>query len=144
MTFTFVNDGKEVLNIMQCWACGHIQVERHFGEDGTCPMCQQDGAEKIDSQSSESGISEFQYRTLITTLEEETSGVGAGVAANIRDVFDGDEFIEACRAAYNEQEYGALTEISGVGETTARKICLSVADSRGWENGKAESKFALA
>lgn len=43
MTFTFKDeDGKEIQDVRKCANCDHIQIRRHFGEDGGCPMCQQE------------------------------------------------------------------------------------------------------
>lgn len=90
-------------------------------------------------------MSEFEYRRVLASLEEHCSGVGSGVTSAIGDTFEnGDDFIEACRNAYDEQDYSGLTEVSGVGEGTAQKICLSIADSRDWEGGLAESSFSFA
>jgi len=41
MTFTFKDEnGEEVQDIRKCEDCGFLQTRKHFGEDGSCPMCQ--------------------------------------------------------------------------------------------------------
>lgn len=143
--FTFTDDdGREVRSIMQCQNCEHIQLDRHFADDGKCAMCQATETEKLRNQKLSSGVSDFQYRMIMTELEEECSGVGEATISGIQDEYpDGDNFLDACRNAYDEQAYDELTPVSGVGEATARNICLYVADMRGWENGMAETSLGL-
>jgi hypothetical protein len=143
--FTFTDDGREVRSIMQCQNCEHIQLDRHFGDDGKCPMCQAIETEELQKQKLSSGMSNFQYRTILTELKQECSGVGQATVSGIQDEYpEGDDFLDACRNAYDEQAYDELTPVSGVGEKKARNICLHIADMREWEDGLAETSFKIA
>lgn len=133
MSFTFVDsDGDDVKNVMQCQGCGHIQTERHFGDDEKCPLCFHHGIEKINTVSNESGMSEFQFRNLLSRLEEDCDGIGESTTDAIAEEFDdGDEFVSACKDAYESNEFDELTKISGIGKATAhKKIVLGMAEKQ--------------
>jgi NAD-dependent DNA ligase len=81
-------------------------------------------------------MSDFKYRGLLTSLEEEADGVGSATIANIEQHFEeGDDFLDAAEAAYQEMEYDDLLAIDGVGEASAKSIALTMADKEGWEDG---------
>lgn len=143
MSFTFIEDGKEVQDLLKCTECGFIQVERHF-DNGSCPMCHEGEAETVRTIESRTGMSNFQYRRLLNAVQTKADGVGDSIIENIRDEYNGDEFLDNCRNSYDEQNWSGLTAISGVGDSTARKIALAVADIRDWSGGKAEMSFSVA
>jgi hypothetical protein len=142
MSFTFT-----VQQIYSCTECIYVSTERHFHEtsDGiVCPLCRSP-VEKSGEQQQNSGMSSFQYRQMLNSLQDNCTGVGSATVDAIESEFEsGDDFLDAANDAYENQSYDRLTPVSGVGESTARKICLHVADIKGWENGMAESKFSIA
>lgn len=135
MSFTITGGVTEV---WQCTECGWCQSKKHFptGEDGIeCHLCHS-SAEKIEEIEPTQGMSDFKYRELLTTLEEETSGVGAATVENIRQHFEeGNEFRDAAKSAHQKMETDSLEAVSGVGQSSAKAIALTIADEEGWENG---------
>lgn len=144
MKFTFTDDKPDEQEIWRCTECGWLSTKRHFRDGPSCSLCHS-RAEKIGTQTNSNEMPTFKYQQMLTYLKEEVSGVGAGTAASIEDTFDnGDDFLDVVKDAYDEQAYGPLTEVSGIGDSTARRIALGMADERGWEGGLAESKFSIA
>jgi len=141
MTFTFLDDGEE--EIWQCTECSWTCTKRHFRQGSRCSLCH-GKAEKIGVQESSNEMPAFQYQQILSHLDENVAGVGSVTIDNIKDAFEnGDDFLDVVRDAYETQAYEPLTDISGIGESTARKIALGMADERGWEDGLAESKFKI-
>jgi hypothetical protein len=144
MTFTFVDDEPDEEEIWRCTECGWLSTKRHFRDGPRCSLCHS-RAEQIGVQENSNEMPAFQYQQILTYLDDEVSGVGSATIDNIKDAFEnGDDFLDVVRDAYDEQAYEPLTDISGIGESTARKIALGMADERGWEDGLAESKFKVA
>lgn len=144
MTFTFLDNEPDEQEIWRCLDCGWLCTKRHFRDGPTCSLCNGD-AEQIGTQTNSNEMATFKYQQLLTYLSEDVDGVGATTIDNIKDAFEsGDEFLDACRAAYDEQAYDELTHIGGIGESTARTIALGIADEEEWEDGLAESKFSIA
>ena len=144
MTFTFLNNEPDEEEIWRCTECGWLCTKRHFRDGPRCSFCNSE-AEQIGVQENSNEMPAFQYQQILTYLDDEVSGVGSATIDNIKDKFEnGDDFLNVVRDAYDEQAYGPLTDISGIGESTARKIALGMADERGWEDGLAESKFTIA
>lgn len=147
MSFIFTNDnGDEIENIIQCQYCEFIQAERHFGDNSRCPMCQTtDNTTLVETQSRQTGMSNLQYRRMLTGLQQDCDGIGAGTISSIKEFFEsGDDFLDACKDAYDNQAYDRLTPVSGIGETTAERLCLTVAEMEGWSGGNAEVSFKVA
>ena len=135
MSFTIEGGTKEV---WQCEDCGWCQTRKHFAEsDGSisCLLCGS-SAEVIETIQETVGMSDFKYRELLSTLEEEADGVGAATVTNIEQHFDdGDDFLDAAKDAYQDLDTDILKEVSGVGQSSAKQIALTMAESEGWENG---------
>jgi Holliday junction resolvasome RuvABC DNA-binding subunit len=101
-------------------------------------------AKKQRTISKQAGMSDFKYRMVLDYLEDEVTGVGSGTVSSIESHFEsGDEFMDAAEVAYQNRDWDALTAVKGVGEGTAEKIALGLAEREGWEDGKAEMKFEL-
>lgn len=141
MSFEFSDGESTVRQIYSCTECIYVSTARHF-DDGDCPLCGSP-ARKSGMQRSQSGVSAMKYRMLLDHIEEHASGVGAATVSNIEEAFDGDEFLDVAEDAYQNADYDALTDVSGVGESTAESIALAVADEEGWEGGLAESRFSF-
>jgi hypothetical protein len=121
--------------VYSCENCGWCQTEKHFGEGQACLLCGGDG-NKISEIQPSVGMSDFKYRELLTRLEEDSDGVGSTTVENIEEHFDeGDDFLDAAEAAYQEMEYDGLTAVKGVGDASAKSIALTMAEREGWENG---------
>jgi Holliday junction resolvasome RuvABC DNA-binding subunit len=101
-------------------------------------------ATKVDELEESDEMSSFQYRQLLNYLSDNVSGVGDSTVTAIEESFeDGDSFLDAAERAYRDRAWSELTQVSGVGESTAEKIALGIADRNGWENGAAESSFSF-
>jgi Holliday junction resolvasome RuvABC DNA-binding subunit len=102
-------------------------------------------AQPIDEIEQSTGMSSFKYRELLDYLEEDVQGVGTGTTLSLDNYFEnGDDFLDAAEAAYQERAYDCLTAVDGVGEATAESIALGLAEKEGWSGGKAEMKFTLS
>ena len=148
MGFTITDsDGNITREIWSCTECVWLSTKRHCQstEDGpACVLCRAP-CEKIDTQTETTGMPAYEYQELLTYLEDEVSGVGAGTVSSIQEHFeDGDAFLTAANNAYDNRAYEELSCVDGVGESTAEAIALGIADRKGWEDGLAESKFALS
>jgi|APHM01.1.fsa_nt_gi hypothetical protein len=133
--------------IYTCTECNYCSTKQHFKSDTNEPHCIlcEARAEQIDTIEPTTGMSAFKYQELLEYLAEEVGGVGTGTKLSIENHFeDGDDFLNAADAAYQEQEYENLTEVDGVGESTAESIALGIAEKEGWSGGKAEMTFDLA
>jgi len=134
-------------DIYSCTSCSYCSTKRHFvssEEQLRCILCKSP-VEQIDTIEPSTGMSAFKYRQLLDYLEEEVSGVGTGTKLSLDNHFDdGDDFLDAAEAAYQERAYERLTAVDGVGESTAESIALGLAEKEGWSGGKAEMKFALS
>lgn len=80
------------------------------------------------------------YDELLDFLQAEYGGIGPARIEAIREEFpEGEEFIAACRAAYDDRETEALERIHGIGRGYAlHKLGLGAAEFFGWEGGDAE------
>lgn len=142
--FTFTDTGPDTEEIWKCTSCGWISTKKHFRDGPRCSRCDAT-ATKIREQAAQTGMSSHKYRLILEELEEKTSGVGPSTTNSIHEHFeDGDTFIDAAQLAYNNGSVSPLTEVDGVGESTAESIALAIADRRNWENGLLESDFDLA
>ena len=122
-------------DIYSCKECMYLSTEKHFPDSMECPLCFSD-TEKIDQIEETVGMSEFEYRKLLTLVEEEASGVGSATVEKIEQHFEnGDDFLDAAECAYKELELDELQEVSGIGKSSAKEIALTVADDEGWEDG---------
>ena len=85
-------------------------------------------------------MDETAYTELLGWIAAEYGGIGPVTIDSIRETFpDGDAFVSACRAGYNDLALDALTEIHGIGEGYARhKLAMGAAEYYGWEDGDAE------
>lgn len=147
MAFTFNDgDGNIVKEVWSCTECIYCSTKNHFGsnEDGpVCPLCRAP-AEKNRTIQKSTGMSDFKYRQIQDYLVEDVSGVGTGTVESLVEHFeDGDDFLNAARAAYDDRAWDRLACVSGVGESTAKNIALGMAESEGWSGGKAEQRFDL-
>lgn len=124
-----------VQEIFTCSDCTYCSTERHFIDGEHCPLCRSD-AEKIGEQEPNLGISDFKYRQLLDRVEDDADGVGSATVENIEQHFDeGDDFLDAAEVAYREMEFDELTDVSGIGEQSAKSIALTIAEAEGWEDG---------
>jgi len=81
-------------------------------------------------------MSNFGYRQLLKTLEQNTDGVGSATVNNIEQHYDNpDNFLSAAKKAYQEMEFEELKQVNGVGDETVKNIALTVADEQEWDNG---------
>jgi len=144
MSFT-INGGTTT--VWSCTECGYCSTKRHFAEsDDTvlCILCNS-SAQPIDEIEQSTGMSSFKYRQLLDYLEDEVRGVGTGTKLSLDNHFEnGDDFLDAAEAAYQERAYERLTVVDGVGEATAERIVLGLAEKEGWSGGKAEMTFDLS
>lgn len=132
MSFTFEKDAQQVY---RCDDCGWIQTKTHFRAGPNCTMCNSP-ASKVRETESSTGMSDFKYRELLTSVEDDADGVGSATVENIEQHFsDGDDFLDAANEAYNKLKTDALQSVHGVGHTSARQIALVVADVQGWSDG---------
>lgn len=130
MSFEFTQ--KKVL---KCVECGHIQLKKHFRSDGSCTLCR--GESKVLRTINNSGPT-FNDKQLYRSLGD-VDGVGDTTAAAIRDSFDVEGFLDACRNAYEENDTTQLEQVTGVGEATAQRVASYVGDQKDWE----ERNFTL-
>jgi len=144
MSFT-INSGTTT--VWSCTECCYCSTKRHFAKsDDTvlCILCNAP-AQPIEEIEQSTGMSSFKYRQLLDYLEEEVQGVGTGTKLSLDNHFEnGDDFLDAAEAAYRERAYERLTAVDGVGEATAERIALGLAEKEGWSGGKAEMKFTLS
>jgi hypothetical protein len=141
--FTFSKTGPDTDEIWKCVSCGWISTKKHFRDGPSCSYCYS-SAEQIGKQESRTGMPAYRYRQLLERLEETTAGVGPSTTDSIQDYFEeGDQFIDAAQSAYENGDLDTLTDVDGVGDSTAESIALAIADRRNWENGLLESDFDL-
>jgi len=132
MSFDITGGTEEVWS---CDECSYCSTEKHFHEDGTCVLCNSSST-KISEIEPSVGMSDFKYRQLLDTLAEDASGVGRATIDNISEHFEeGDDFLDAAEAAYQDSELSALEAVDGVGDASAKEIALTIADSESWEGG---------
>ena len=135
MSFDITGGTEEVWS---CNNCSYCSTKRHFSSsEGSllCPLCNND-AQKISEIEPSVGISDFKYRQLLSQLNEAADGVGSKTVENIEQHFeDGDDFLNASEAAYQEMDYDPLRAVDGIGKASAKEIALTIAESEGWENG---------
>lgn len=124
-----------VEEIYSCTECMYVSTKKHFPESMECPLCF-NNSEKINEIEETVGMADFKYRKLLDKLEEDAAGVGSSTVESIENHFDdGDDFLDAAEQAYKELELSALTEVSGVGESSGKEIGLTMAEEEGWEEG---------
>jgi hypothetical protein len=122
-------------DVLMCEECHWCQTKKHFADGPSCTMCGGSG-EKIDEVQPTVGMTDFKYRELLAALEEDADGVGAGTVENIEQHFEeGDDFLDAAEAAYMEVELSGLTDVDGVGNSSAKQIALTIADREDWDEG---------
>jgi len=132
MSFTITGGAEEVWS---CDNCSFCSTKKHFADGPSCILCSSD-ATKISEIEPSQGMSDFKYRKLLDTLAEDASGVGSATIDNIRDHFEeGDDFLDAAEAAYQDKELSQLTAVSGVGKASAKEIALTIAEHESWEGG---------
>lgn len=89
-------------------------------------------------------MSDLQYRQILDYLSENVSGVGDATTENIHDHFEsGNLFLSTVKEAYEDANYDTITDVSGIGETTAENITLGIAEQQDWEDGMAENTFTF-
>lgn len=124
-----------VEEVWTCDSCTYCSTKKHFREGPACPLCDI-SAHKIGEQEPNTGMSDFKYRRLLDDLREDADGVGAATVENIEQHFEeGDDFLDAAEAAYQEMELDTLKAVEGVGQASVKTIALTIAESEGWENG---------
>lgn len=137
--FTFSDEQEQV--VYSCTNCPHISTERHFKSNDvpTCVFCNSE-AEQFGTQKQTTGMKKHEYHSILDWLQKNRAGIGPAICSNIQERFsDGNDFLEACRDAYDNGNYEPLTEICGIGESYARdKLALGLAELKGWEDGDAE------
>jgi ERCC4-type nuclease len=132
MSFT-INGAVE--DVYSCDECSYCSTEKHFRDDGSCVLCN-GSSTKISEIEPTTGMSDFKYRQLQELLEEDAAGVGATTVENITEHFDeGQDFLDAAEAAYQEMELAELEAVDGVGNASAKEIALTVAEHESWEDG---------
>src|SRR6056297_1702702 len=107
MTFQFTHQ-----NVRSCNDCIYVSTERHFTKNGNrCPLCK--GESTINRKIDRSGpdVSDSELLSRVTAV----AGVGSATFDALRDTFDGDDFVDACRAAYEDRDTSALESVDGVG-----------------------------
>lgn len=147
MSFDLKNeDGERVRKIYSCQECIYASTENHFRdtEEGLqCSLCKGD-AEQIDTLTEHSGMPPHQWRNILDYLEREVEGVGTTTVLSLREHFEGEDFIEASIKSYDNRDFTEITAVDGIGDNTAEQIALGMAELKGWEDGLAESQFALS
>ena len=134
-SFSFSSDEPIIREVWSCTECIYCSTKKHFSDGPSCPLCFSD-ATKIEEQEQTLGMSEFEYRKILTIIEEEASGVGAATVTNIENHFEnGDDFVDAAEVAYKQLALDDLQSVKGVGKSSAKEIALTVADDQGWEDG---------
>lgn len=135
MSFTFLDNKSGEEEIWRCTECSWLSTKRHFHDGPRCHFCNSE-AEQIGTQTNSNEMPAYQYQQILTYLEDEVSGVGAGTVSSIKDSFEnGNDFIDACKNVYKNRVYAELTDVSGIGKSTAKSIALGMAEKRNWENG---------
>lgn len=143
-TFSFTSDEPEINKILSCKQCIYLSTKKHLPENESCPLCNSD-TEIIGEQKERTGMPPYKYNSLLSYLEEEVSGVGLSTVDSIREHFeDGDDFLDATRDVYDNQEVERLSCVSGVGSSTSENIAKGIARKEGWSGGLIESTFALS
>lgn len=143
MSFTFKTNKNEIVrDVYSCTECLFISTENHMKEiDGElhCTMCRSP-VEHSETITETTGMRDLEYSRLLEWLRETQSGLGEATTDKIRSKYEnGETFKQVCKKAYDELEFSKLTEIDGVGESTAhKKIVLGMAEKFGWTGGKAE------
>jgi len=138
MAFTITDsDGNVTEEVWSCTECIWLSTKRHCKSTDDGPACVLCGSpcKKSKTITKSTGMSDFKYRELLSRLEEDADGVGAGTVSNIEEHFEGDEFLDAAEDAYQNVNLSALQDVSGVGEASAKQIAITVADEEGWEDG---------
>lgn len=139
MSFTFTDNTEEVWS---CDNCSYCSTKRHFNatEDGpTCILCQSPSS-KIEEVEISEGMRRTTYMEILGWMSENLTGIGDATIANIEEHFeDGDAFLDACKQGYDNREFDALTEVTGIGKEKAhKKLALGLAEYKGWQDGDAE------
>lgn len=140
MGFTITDgDGNISQQVWSCTDCTYCSTKKHFRDGQTCPLCDSD-AEQISTITQSTGMPDYKYTEILNYLQENCGGIGPKTVEHIREAFpEGDEFVEACKDAYENGNYAPLTEIDGIGKSYARgKLALGLAEKKGWEDGVAE------
>jgi len=143
MSFSFSSDEPVTKEVWSCTECIYCSTAAHFREGMRCPLCDSE-AQKIGEQEEQTGMPSYKWQSILTYLEEEVDGVGAGTVSSIKEHFDGEDFITATKKVYDKRALDELTCVDGVGDSTAERIALGMAEKRQWEDGLLESKFALS
>lgn len=74
----------------------------------------------------------FNDKQLLRQVDE-VAGVGTTTAQKLRDSFEVEKFIDACRQAYEEADTAQLEQVNGVGGSTASAIADYVGSDKDWE-----------
>jgi len=124
--------------VYSCNDCGWCQIKKNFitnGQEIACGLCK-GPADPVDEIQHSTGMSNFGYRQLLETLEQNTDGVGSATVNNIEQHYDNpDNFLSAAKKAYQEMYFEELKQVNGVGDETVKNIALTVADEQEWDNG---------
>jgi len=124
--------------VYACNDCGWCQIKKNFiknGQELACGLCK-GPADPVDEIQHSTGMSNFGYRQLLKTLEQNTDGVGSATVNNIEQHYDNpDNFLSAAKKAYQEMEFEELKQVNGIGDETVQNIALTVADEQEWDNG---------
>lgn len=127
MSFSFTQEA-----VYQCRECGYCSTKRHFLDNKECVLCS-GTAQQIETINQETGVPSFKWRQTLDSLEGEARGVGQATVDRIDDTFDKDEFFDVCEDAYTEREYDELTEVDGIGQSTAETITEHLAEREDWD-----------
>lgn len=81
-----------------------------------------------------------EYDELLNWLQQNRGGIGDKRIQNIKNEFpNGDEFVEACKNAYDNREFDELMQINGIGRGYAQgKLALALAEYYDWSGGESE------
>jgi len=142
MAFQIANsDGKIKTEIWSCTNCNFLSTKKHFPKDDqeiNCPLCKAE-CKYLEDKETTVGMSNFEYNRILDYLEENAAGIGQATVVNIEQMYDsGDKFLSICETAYDDAKFDKLTEISGIGKTSAKNLCLAVAEREGWSGGECE------
>lgn len=85
-------------------------------------------------------MNQGEYDKLLDWLQENRGGIGDKRVQNIKNEFsNGDDFVKACKNAYDNREFDELTQIDGIGRGYAHsKLALALAEYYDWSGGDAE------
>lgn len=90
----------------------------------------------------ESNMKDSEYQELLSWIQNNRGGIGDKRIQYIKKEFpDGDDFVDACRDAYQNRNFDRLMKIKGIGRGYAQgKLALAVAEYYDWSGGDSEPK----